>query len=1009
MNAVFPSGLGRSALRPTRIIRKQLDGNVMSAGHPIPKVGTAEYASQQPQSQHRPQQAHTSSAQDLGIKDRPRDDRPRGDGSSEDFGMEGAELSKEATIWKSYVKEADEYDKELVEGWNNSLEVILVFAALFSAVATAFILESSKKLEPDPSLASVNTLLAISQNLLAITSNVQVEGLETPAGSNQKAAFVPPRTVVIVNTLWYASLALSIATSFIAMLAKEWCHSFLAGRTGDTFSQAQRRQQKWTMIKRWKMQELLMVLPSLIHLSLLFFAAGLCIDVWELNTIVAIPIICISALAVLFYVWSSIAATLVDFYPYTTIISNILRSTFTKASFRLFVIWFWPVPLLCLALDLIWKTTLELVYNSMRLLLKFPRVLCCCNPRLFGNEPIVWWKLTGLPKQITFPITMFILRSIKPRRLNYNHQKDITILALQWLIENCETPASVEVALQAIAGASQNHPREPLLQCEAALMINQKLALSNILGSEMSELEDRRYTRALNFLESDGPSGSEFQPDRSLSGNELQVTIGRLQSSNELYISGLLSERKFPANDLNLAALRLGSIAASHCLKVARRNAPRPLDEPTLQLITQITQATTKFRRELHPAAAVSLFNAVALLSASSNGFPRTEVEVIINLCLQLLRNMRRGNDPSAILKNTPFHAILSVVGLASEPLPLWVQIPPLLCVLCLDRHEGRPEERIAQTLSVGRLLSDAPSMTEIDTYSLLWVGVTEVLSHREPRRVDRSFSGRNEGPADVINLTGFEETDMTDLTRLQATKEVYRVTQTVKPSISNYLFLVRSACNPEGQLLDHEVGVLLSRFCFPVLSADLIDALTEHNLVARLRTTIGAGDISNANSFIAATQLWILYVLLGDVNRFREQEQLRSMLGRADERGIGRQHLERMILERRLKVPGEGNHLEIYSSRIVECILQTGHYEAERYKGLKSRTMDGLKDVSPRIRGLSHFSPPNTGKLTQIPTRPPKPPHVAMTVKPPPQAKPRPAVGVGPSRPSRPGQFRRV
>ncbi|KAG8732119.1 hypothetical protein FRC11_000651 [Ceratobasidium sp. 423] len=208
---------------------------------------------------------------------------PRG-GSAEDFGMEGAELSKEATIWKSYVKEADEYDKELVEGWNkylsllfsdeglltcftltpSTLEVILAdAAALFSAVATA-----SKQLEPDPSLASAHALLAISQNLLAIASNVQVEGLETSAINNKKALFAPSQTAVIVNTLWYASLALSIATSFIAMLAKEWCHSFLAGRTGDTFSQAQRRQEKWTMIKRWKMQELLMVLPSLIHLSL---------------------------------------------------------------------------------------------------------------------------------------------------------------------------------------------------------------------------------------------------------------------------------------------------------------------------------------------------------------------------------------------------------------------------------------------------------------------------------------------------------------------------------------------------------------------------------------------------------------------------------------------------------------------------------------------------------------------------------------------------------------------
>jgi hypothetical protein len=32
--------------------------------------------------------------------------------------MEGAELSKEARFWKVYVKEADQHDTDLVDGWN---------------------------------------------------------------------------------------------------------------------------------------------------------------------------------------------------------------------------------------------------------------------------------------------------------------------------------------------------------------------------------------------------------------------------------------------------------------------------------------------------------------------------------------------------------------------------------------------------------------------------------------------------------------------------------------------------------------------------------------------------------------------------------------------------------------------------------------------------------------------------------------------------------------------------
>ncbi|CAE6520756.1 unnamed protein product, partial [Rhizoctonia solani] len=39
----------------------------------------------------------------------------------------GAELGKEARVWKVYVQETDKWDRELVDGWNKSLDVILVF------------------------------------------------------------------------------------------------------------------------------------------------------------------------------------------------------------------------------------------------------------------------------------------------------------------------------------------------------------------------------------------------------------------------------------------------------------------------------------------------------------------------------------------------------------------------------------------------------------------------------------------------------------------------------------------------------------------------------------------------------------------------------------------------------------------------------------------------------------------------------------------------------------------
>ncbi|CUA71933.1 hypothetical protein RSOLAG22IIIB_09946 [Rhizoctonia solani] len=228
----------------------------------------------------------------------------------------GAELGKEARVWKVYVQETDKWDRELVDGWNKSLDVILVFAALFSAVSTAFLVESSGMLQQDPNDISATALLVISHTLLAITNSSSINlPTSTLYNSSESSMFVPSQHAVIVNTLWYLSLSLSIATSLLAMLAKDWCHSFIANRTGHHWEQALRRQRKWVMIERWKMQELITILPSIIHLSLLLFSIGLSIYIWDMNTVAAIPVICVSGGAFAFYVWSSSMASLVKLFP----------------------------------------------------------------------------------------------------------------------------------------------------------------------------------------------------------------------------------------------------------------------------------------------------------------------------------------------------------------------------------------------------------------------------------------------------------------------------------------------------------------------------------------------------------------------------------------------------------------------------------------------------------------------------------------------------------------------
>ncbi|KAF8603252.1 hypothetical protein BDV93DRAFT_409248, partial [Ceratobasidium sp. AG-I] len=171
-------------------------------------------------------------------------------------------------------------------------------AALFSAISTAFVLESSKDLKPDPAESSAARLLIIT-HLLVTMSNQSVA--TTVALPPNDSSFIPSTSVVAVNVLWFLSLILSVAVTLIAMLAKEWCHLFMAGRDGNMHDQARKRQQRLEGLKRWHMEAVIPVLPTLMHLSLFLFAAGLCIYLWNIHAGVAIPVILISVAAGVLY------------------------------------------------------------------------------------------------------------------------------------------------------------------------------------------------------------------------------------------------------------------------------------------------------------------------------------------------------------------------------------------------------------------------------------------------------------------------------------------------------------------------------------------------------------------------------------------------------------------------------------------------------------------------------------------------------------------------------------
>ncbi|KAJ7637987.1 hypothetical protein DFH06DRAFT_1002001, partial [Mycena polygramma] len=123
-------------------------------------------------------------------------------------------------LWAVYLKEAEKYDKGLVESWKSDMEGLLIFAALFSAILTAFLVESYKSLTPDSGDSTVQLLVQISQQLAA-SANGSTIHLAPPT------PFKPTVTSFVCNALWFISLGFSLACALIATLIQQWARNFL--------------------------------------------------------------------------------------------------------------------------------------------------------------------------------------------------------------------------------------------------------------------------------------------------------------------------------------------------------------------------------------------------------------------------------------------------------------------------------------------------------------------------------------------------------------------------------------------------------------------------------------------------------------------------------------------------------------------------------------------------------------------------------------------------------------
>ncbi|KAF9060318.1 hypothetical protein BDP27DRAFT_1236997, partial [Rhodocollybia butyracea] len=182
------------------------------------------------------------------------------------------ELGKEARIWRVYNDEATAFDNDMVGELSDNLDILLVFAGLFSAVLTTFVVQTSQSLSQNYTKLSASHLSELTILIRANANSTSISKIPLTS-----TAFSPDILDLWVNGLWFTSLAVSFSVALFAVLAKQWLRQYMSIITGTPQERAYIRQFRFDGLRKWRVQSFIGMLPTLLHLALILFLAGLII------------------------------------------------------------------------------------------------------------------------------------------------------------------------------------------------------------------------------------------------------------------------------------------------------------------------------------------------------------------------------------------------------------------------------------------------------------------------------------------------------------------------------------------------------------------------------------------------------------------------------------------------------------------------------------------------------------------------------------------------------------
>ena len=207
----------------------------------------------------------------------------------------------------------------------------------------------------------------------------------------------PPHTIVEVQAILFASLAVSLLSAFLAMFGKQWLNHYEStGMRESAIERSRSRQRKLGGMVEWYFNHVMQSLPLMLQSALLLLGCAISRYLWDIDLTIASVTASVTLFGAVFYIFIVIAGTVFESCPYQTPAAHLYRYILHYLRSRF-------LPTLRSA-----SPTISVVVSSK--LSRFYHASRCCHSLLTWWSAMrpPWYSMSNIANTLLFPPKLLI-------------------------------------------------------------------------------------------------------------------------------------------------------------------------------------------------------------------------------------------------------------------------------------------------------------------------------------------------------------------------------------------------------------------------------------------------------------------------------------------------------------------------------------------------------------------------------------------------------------------------